>query len=679
MSLELPFGLKVINPLPADSKYLRNGVPYDSVAQVNSEIPITIRHTGLTVNILGVEYWYKNGVTNSDLVPKQFDTTLFTAYTAATETRLQNIEGDIVDLQTFSASTESVINDIHSDITYISGITTGKQDQLTAGRGISSTQLTLNRIAVELSGYTAKGSIDITITGGTSDFFVRDNSIVKRGIEYGGNYHSTYSNRSLVDKEYVDSLAAGLIPKTPVNVSTTDTDGNIDLTSPFTSGILDGIPVLDGWRVLIKNQTTPSQNGIYTYNSGTQLFTRATDFDAAGEINTGSFVSVLSGNTLGNTAWMVTSPSVVTINVDPILWSPFSIPFSGIQNLQNVGTGVNVLSGVSSNTGYFKSLVAGNGITITDNGDNIEFEVTATGLTASTIYEGISPASISLGGINAGYVLTGKTLSQIIQDLLVPTLFPTLTNPSNTFSKTSPSGTIFEVGSTINISFIATFNRGSKSPQYSSPDAFRSGLPNRYNYIGTGLPSSVLSTSLTDTQTVTGYTVLSGSNTWQSSVTYDAGTQPYDSSGNPYLTPLPSGTTGNQSVTITGIYPYFYGKVASGGAAPGDNRPTATSALVSGGTKVVASSMGTITITFGATSDDYLWFAIPSTSTSKTVWYVNALNNGSIGGAVTPSGNLFPNFDLVSVTTVLWSGIEYKVYISNYQTATTGAMELRNS
>jgi hypothetical protein len=94
---------------------------------------------------------------------------------------------------------------------------------------------------------------------------------------------------------------------------------------------------------------------------------------------------------------------------------------------------------------------------------------------------------------------------------------------------------------------------------------------------------------------------------------------------------------------------------------------------------VVASSTGTISITFSATSDDYLWFAIPQTSTSKTKWYVDALNNGNIGGAVTPAGNLFPAESVVSVTTVLWAGINYKVYISNYQTATTGAMEMRNS
>ena len=70
MALELPFGIKVLNPLPVDDKYLSGGTPYTSVSAVNAAIPSSIRHIGLTVNINGTEYWYKNGVTNGDLILK---------------------------------------------------------------------------------------------------------------------------------------------------------------------------------------------------------------------------------------------------------------------------------------------------------------------------------------------------------------------------------------------------------------------------------------------------------------------------------------------------------------------------------------------------------------------------------------------------------------------------------
>jgi hypothetical protein len=76
MSLELPFGLKVLNPLPVDDKYLNNGTPYANSAAVLAAIPQSIRHVGLTVNIANIEYWFKDGVTDLDLILKSAGFTL---------------------------------------------------------------------------------------------------------------------------------------------------------------------------------------------------------------------------------------------------------------------------------------------------------------------------------------------------------------------------------------------------------------------------------------------------------------------------------------------------------------------------------------------------------------------------------------------------------------------------
>lgn len=145
---------------------------------------------------------------------------------------------------------------------------------------------------------------------------------------------------------------------------------------------------------------------------------------------------------------------------------------------------------------------------------------------------------------------------------------------------------------------------------------------------------------------------------------------------NTQATPFNSG-----NFNVSSIYPVFYGKVASGGAGAGQNRPVANQALINSGTKLVIQSNGTVTLSFNTTSDDYMWFAIPETSTSKTIWFVNALNTGNIGGAVFAGGNLFPDPEVVSVDspTVLWNGINYKIYIANYQSAVSLPMELRNS
>jgi len=163
-------------------------------------------------------------------------------------------------------------------------------------------------------------------------------------------------------------------------------------------------------------------------------------------------------------------------------------------------------------------------------------------------------ASIDLGGITAGDTFTENTSQQMWDSLLVQELFPTLTNPSSTF--TENVGTYYEVGDSININFNATFNRGSINPAYTT-SGFRSGLPNTYNYTGTGLPTSVSSTSLSNANTVSGYTVVLGSQSWTGSVSYNIGEQPLSNEGNPYESPLPAGTTSNITRSLIGVYPAY--------------------------------------------------------------------------------------------------------------------------
>ena len=69
----------------------------------------------------------------------------------------------------------------------------------------------------------------------------------------------------------------------------------------------------------------------------------------------------------------------------------------------------------------------------------------------------------------------------------------------------------------------------------------------------------------------------------------------------------------------------------------------------------------------------------------KTNWYVNALSNGSISGAVSAGGNLFPDPSLDFATDILidspsglWNNIPYDIYIANKQQA-ANYMEFRNS
>ena len=128
-------------------------------------------------------------------------------------------------------------------------------------------------------------------------------------------------------------------------------------------------------------------------------------------------------------------------------------------------------------------------------------------------------------------------------------------------------------------------------------------------------------------------------------------------------------TINSSNITITGIYPYFYGKSST----PITAAQIATAIQSNLGTKVLLDASGTITVTYAA-SAEYIWVAHYSSYTSKTKWYNSELNKGDIG-----TGNFILSPVTNLVTTTNWSGVSYKIYISDVATVTAGAIEFRNN
>jgi len=142
-----------------------------------------------------------------------------------------------------------------------------------------------------------------------------------------------------VTKQYVDAIASGLTIKSPVICASTTaftvtyangasgvgaTLTNAGVQAAFST---DGISPAINSRVLIKDQASQLQNGIYTLTtvgSGATnwVLTRATDFDAVAEIILGSIVIVQTGTANANTSWIETA-TVATIGVDSITFSQF--------------------------------------------------------------------------------------------------------------------------------------------------------------------------------------------------------------------------------------------------------------------------------------------------------------------------------------------------------------------
>lgn len=78
-ALGFPFGFFTNDNTPADAKYYRNfnttgaKTPYFTVTDAINLLVAGIRYQGLTINIAGVEYWFKNGIANNDLIAKTPD------------------------------------------------------------------------------------------------------------------------------------------------------------------------------------------------------------------------------------------------------------------------------------------------------------------------------------------------------------------------------------------------------------------------------------------------------------------------------------------------------------------------------------------------------------------------------------------------------------------------------
>ena len=120
-------------------------------------------------------------------------------------------------------------------------------------------------------------------------------------------------------KAYVDAVKVGLDFKDSVRVATT---GNITIASDLNVGdSIDGVTLADGDRVLVKDQSTASQNGIYTAGASPA---RATDADADAEVTAGLFVFVEEGTANSDNGYVLSTDGTITVGSTALTFTQFS-------------------------------------------------------------------------------------------------------------------------------------------------------------------------------------------------------------------------------------------------------------------------------------------------------------------------------------------------------------------
>jgi hypothetical protein len=210
-------------------------------------------------------------------------------------------------------------------------------------------------------------------------------------------------------KAYVDLTAQGLDAKPSVRAATT-----VNLAALSAPQTVDGVSLIAGDRVLVKDQTTQSGNGIYVVQAA--AWTRALDADTWLELP-GAFVFVEQGTVNGDNGWLCTVDPGGTLGTTSITWVQFS------------GAGQVIAGAGLTKTGNSIDVV-GTAARIVANADNIDIDAAYVGqasiTTLGTVGTGTwnaTTVAVNKGGTGAttltGYLL-GAGTSAITASATIP-------------------------------------------------------------------------------------------------------------------------------------------------------------------------------------------------------------------------------------------------------------------
>lgn len=342
---------------------------------------------------------------------------------------------------------------------------------------------TYTKVTVDAKGRVTAGANPTTLAGyGITDGLSNTGGSVTGTLTFSGGATVTglptpSASGDATNKSYVDAQIASVAQSVSwkANAQAASTS-NLTLSGTQT---IDGYAAQVGDRVLVKNQTTASQNGVYVVAAG--AWARATDADIGSEVK-GMAILVINGTVNALSQWVNTNTTAPVIGTDAITYT--------------------MLQGSGS------TYTAGTGLTLTSN----QFSITSTGVSAGTYTKVTVNAQ---GQVTTGASLTGSD----VNTALGYTAYNGATNPSGfltTNQAITLSGDVTGSGSTAITATLA--NSGVTAGTYTKVTVDAKGRVT----VGAALASSDVTTALTYTPVNKAGDTLNGTINWAATVSITA-------------------------------------------------------------------------------------------------------------------------------------------------------------
>jgi hypothetical protein len=162
------------------------------------------------------------------------------------------------------------------------------------------------------------------------------------------------ANTDAANKQYVDNVARGLMWKAPARAASTT---NVNTASP--GATIDGVALAANDRVLLKDQTTASQNGLWVWAGAATPLTRAADADTNGELAPGTAVSVTEGTSNADKAFLIISDAAITIGTTSQTWAALSGSGTSYTGGNGISVAGSVISAVAAASGGLQVVAGG--------------------------------------------------------------------------------------------------------------------------------------------------------------------------------------------------------------------------------------------------------------------------------------------------------------------------------